>query len=369
MKNDNLSKQVEELNRNFKTFLQKKSENSGAGTSNVKIQSTQFSNKPFSGKRTMDHYVHRRAKSSKTDKDAIETDPIDLDESSDDGMVSESSFVMGENTGVKPNLKTNNTNQQKEDKDSWAYIASTSFKRAVKPTPIQLGTCLNNDFGKLFGLLKEHFAANDFEWIHLKNTAKPRIVCSNEDIKNKIITALKENNCEFNTYADKNTKRSSYIVRGLHYEHDADNINAIRDSLLEFGVSGAESVVRFLTPIMKRMENPAKLYQIVFNAEANIDNLNQIKCIDNFRVRIEKQIGSKTTQCRRCQRFTHVASSCHFKYRCVQCTATHGPGNCPRAINNKLPIGCVNCLDGGFRHNDHTANDLVHCHFFPKISC
>lgn len=31
-----------------------------------------------------------------------------------------------------------------------------------------------------------------------------------------------------------------------------------------------------------------------------------------------------------------------------------------------MTIGCVNCLDGGFKHNDHTANDLVHCHFYQK---
>lgn len=152
----------------------------------------------------------------------------------------------------------------------------------------------------------------------------------------------------------------------MSYDLDEDNINAIKETFAEFGLADIDNITRFMTPAMKRSENPPKLYQVVFNPQASVDNLKQIKSIDEFRVRIEKLIGSKTAQCHKCQRFTHVSSSCHYKYRCVQCTTSHGPGNCPRISNDKLPIGCINCLDGGFRHNNHTANDLVHCTYYQK---
>lgn len=127
------------------------------------------------------------------------------------------------------------------------------------------------------------------------------------------------------------------------------------------------SINRFLTPSMKRSDNPNILYQLVLASDADEGQLRQIKTIDNFRIKFEKMNQSKTIQCRRCQRFTHAASSCGFKYRCVQCTQTHGPGCCPRINNKKLPMGCINCLNANLPHTNHTANDLVNCGFFKKI--
>lgn len=76
---------------------------------------------------------------------------------------------------------------------------------------------------------------------------------------------------------------------------------------------------------------------------------------------------TKTVQCRRCQRFSNTASSFGYKYLCVQCTQSHGPGVCPRKNNTKLPIGCVNCLTNNLPHTNHTTNDLVNCNYYNKI--
>lgn len=45
----------------------------------------------------------------------------------------------------------------------------------------------------------------------------------------------------------------------------------------------------------------------------------------------------------------------------------HTWGNCPRAHNKSLPIGCVNCLDAKLDHSQHTANDLRKCNFVKQV--
>lgn len=260
----------------------------------------------------------------------------------------------------------NNVANENTEGISWAEMAYDAGNRKNKPTPIQLGSVKDGDFGLILKLLREKFDVSEFEWIQLRKTVHPRIVCINETVKDKITSFLLEKDIEFNTYAEKNSKKTAFIVRGMQYDSDNDNIAAIRDTLIDFNITSVQTINKFQTPSMKRAENPNSLYQIVCAPNSDFSNIEHIKTMDGFRVKIEKLIGSKTTQCRRCQRFTHVASSCHFKYRCVQCIQTHGPGNCPRANNKKLPIGCVNCAEAGLAHNNHTANDLVHCGYYQQ---
>lgn len=55
---------------------------------------------------------------------------------------------------------------------------------------------------------------------------------------------------------------------------------------------------------------------------------------------IKKHTG---TQCRKCQRFGHAATNCGLEYRCVKCTDSHAPGDCP--LENDQPATCVNCKE------------------------
>ncbi|XP_017481195.1 PREDICTED: RNA-directed DNA polymerase from mobile element jockey-like [Rhagoletis zephyria] len=95
------------------------------------------------------------------------------------------------------------------------------------------------------------------------------------------------------------------------------------------------------------------------------------------------------SQCKNCQRFTHVASNCYLPYRCVKCIDTHGPGECkiPQKENNNkehvytdsetgqlikkigIPVsagisfdeenGYVNCLKTHEFESDHSAVELM----------
>lgn len=116
---------------------------------------------------------------------------------------------------------------------------------------------------------------NDFEWIHIRHTAKHRIVCADNQIKDKMVKFLEGIGCKFNTYANKDTKKSAFIIRGVSYDVYEDNITAIKDSFVEFGVADIDNVTRFMTPAMERAESPPKFFQVVFNPQANIENLKQ----------------------------------------------------------------------------------------------
>lgn len=56
-------------------------------------------------------------------------------------------------------------------------------------------------------------------------------------------------------------------------------------------------------------------------------------------------------QCRRCQRWRHIAKNCNSKYKCVKCDKTHEPGECQRTKKDSSDPHCTNCGEVG-----HPAN-------------
>lgn len=187
-------------------------------------------------------------------------------------------------------------------------------------------------------------------------------------LKKKIMDVLSSKNVEFNTYAEKNEKRQSFIVRGLNYGDDSQNISFIGEALVEAGIVGQIEITRHLTGHMRRNLNAEHnvLYRFVIGHDENISGITGIKSINGFRVVIEKMRKSTVIQCKRCQRFQHTTASCSFNYRCVQCSNHHAPGECPRLKNDKLPLQCCNCVAAGYKNFNHTANNLNKCEFFKS---
>lgn len=249
---------------------------------------------------------------------------------------------------------------------SFAQVVKNSSKS--KSMPIQLASVSRDDVNGVIQLLHAEIAAEDFECIQLKRDSPMKIFPKNVQVKGRIIKLLADKGLEFNTFAEKNEKRSSFIVRGLNYGSDNQNISFINRALLEVGLKGPVEISRFYSGYMKRNydSDQTALYRIIVGNSDNIAALTGIKVINGFRVVIEKMRKSAVIQCRRCQRFQHTASSCSFKYRCVQCVTVHGPGDCPRLTNKKLPLQCCNCTAAGFKKSNHTANNLNSCEFFKS---
>lgn len=273
------------------------------------------------------------------------------------------------NTNVEHNPTLGSNEHVPKRISNWAEMVEREISdgNQQKPTPIQLGAVTNDNYDAILNLIYEKFDPATFEWIQLRQNASPRIVCSNGQIKAQLIQFLINNGIEYNTYAEKTSKRKAFIVRGLIHGNDDDNIRLIQDAVNEYHIGGVISINRFMTPHMKRNNDNNTLFQLVLSADADDSRLALIKSINSFRIKFEKMHNSKVVQCHRCQRFSHTATSCGFNYRCVQCTQAHGPGNCPRKTNKKLPIGCVNCLTNNLNHVGHTANDIAHCPYYAKI--
>lgn len=193
--------------------------------------------------------------------------------------------------------------------------------------PIQLNQFDRATNNKIIDALNTNFGG-DFEFVQMKSGSSPRIYPKDSVTKQKIVTLLQNAGIEFNTFAEKNGKQHSFILRGLNYGGDTATISNIGSTLNSIDIPSTNiiQVARFFTGHMKRnyTDDQVKLYRFTLKAESNITGLSQIKSINGFRVVIEKMRKSTIIQCRRC-RFQHTANSCSFQYRCVQCVSNHTP--------------------------------------------
>lgn len=206
-----------------------------------------------------------------------------------------------------------------EQQTSWADMVENDTNME-KTTPIQIAIQENGDYSSILQKLRHQFGTDGYEWAQLRRSVPPRITCQTNTIKSQMMDFLKTQGIEFNTLADKTTKRKAYFVRGLIHGGNDANIQLIQDSLAEYHIDGVVSCIRYRTPAMKRNDNASQLYQLVLDSTADDTRLKKIRVIDTFRVNFEKMHNSTIVQCHRCQRFSHTASSCAYQYRCMQCT-------------------------------------------------
>lgn len=287
--------------------------------------------------------------------------------------------VRRQNNDERPGVNGDATaHQQNNDiTGEWTTVTTKSQRKRgdrtagkQKVTPIQLESMDSAKLMTLSAGLAKVARKNEMYVHQLGGNGPPRIVCESKETKSVVIDHLRVAGVQFNTYNDKDTRRKAFIVRGLVYEDAAESIRLTRQAALDMGVAGEISVKPFQTPYqrMHPSANRTPLYSITVPAGVDDAMLLDVQSIGYCRVRVEKMKKSSVVQCRRCQRLHHVAGQCNFTYRCVQCTTGHAWGECPRAGNPNLPLGCVNCLDANLNSNDHTANDLVNCNFFKKLT-
>lgn len=134
----------------------------------------------------------------------------------------------------------------------------------------------------------------------------------------------------------------------------------IADAISAIGIDTDCEISRFITPFQRY--NPATnrppLYRVAVPSGVTSELLLGIRTIGYCGVRVEAMKKSGAVQCRNWQRLHHTTSQCGFEFRCVQCATVHKYGDCPRAKNPAIPIGCINCRDAELKFDEHTANDL-----------
>lgn len=153
---------------------------------------------------------------------------------------------------------------------------------------------------------------------------------------------LAQQNIPFYTYTTIDKKPVRLVLKGVHHSYTPEDITA--------DLTAKNIKVTAVQPMFAKGKVPVDMFLVSFEHGTKITELMKtVKYICyqsiSWQPFIKKDVG---TQCRKCQRFGHAASNCGLEYRCVKCTHSHAPGDCP--LENEEPATCVNC------NSNHPAN-------------
>lgn len=151
------------------------------------------------------------------------------------------------------------------------------------------------------------------------------------------------------THTPNELKQLPLILRGLCDGSDAEELKATLDIAIPDVIS---KVTKYTTKysIMKNIDTG--LFMVTLLPGKKLTDVSHIKYVHNQVVIWEvPKKKEKEIQCRRCQRWGHVAKNCGSEFKCVKCNAKHGPGECTRTTTDKTEPHCVNCGEAG-----HPAN-------------
>ena len=187
-----------------------------------------------------------------------------------------------------------------------------------------------------------------------------KINCANSDEYRMLTKTLNESSerekIEWHTFSDKNNRPIRVLARGLD---PATDTKLISDDLKNKGFELISTVNILKTEHQKdpndenktkKVKIPLRLFMLTFENSEQIENIYAIRNIAYQSVKIEalRKTSNKIVQCKRCQCFNHVQSSCHRTPRCVKCAGEHLTADCKASKDS--PPKCVNC--GG----NHTAS-------------
>lgn len=217
---------------------------------------------------------------------------------------------------------------------------------------------------KIKSILKhEHFK--------IKNINKNMSYITTNNLKDyeAVKSVLKEDNKNYFTYTPKEIKPVSFMLKGIQNTYTLEDVeDALKNIKFDSESTKFSKVFRFSTVKSRKEVRLLNLYVVQFNPSSKVQDIVKIKYLLNQSITWEYQRRNESVQCRRCQRFDHVASNCSMQYRFVKCTNTHLPGNCPNNIaqqpmdtseststdpdrDSKPKPSCVNCGQEG-----HPAN-------------
>lgn len=173
----------------------------------------------------------------------------------------------------------------------------------------------------------------------------------------KVKTLLQDSNAQHHSYTPKDEQHINIVLRHLHSSfEEADITQAITELNLSLGI---EKVMRLPT------KSTNTLWLIQLKAGSDAKQLLDQHFLLHQRVVFERKRKNGVAQCKNCQLIGHSARNCQRSFRCVKCTESHSPGNCPRTLNPELAEQtlpkCVNC------NGDHPAN-FRGCPYYTKMT-
>lgn len=183
-----------------------------------------------------------------------------------------------------------------------------------------------------------------------KGNFKSKLYLKDPMVHQEMMRLLKEKNIESYSYTPKQFRSVNLVLRGIHYLTEPSEIKAELDLKVPNTVS---EVSKFSTPRSIKENYDTGLFLVKLIPGKNAGDLTGLRYILCQSVVWEKpKEFKKEVQCKRCQRWGHMAKNCARHYTCVKCNGEHGPGECaiPRD-NSDIEPYCVNCEKFG-----HPAN-------------
>lgn len=150
----------------------------------------------------------------------------------------------------------------------------------------------------------------------------------------------------FFTYTPKDVKPITYIIRGLDSSFTVEEISSGIKAL--FPNINIVKVDIFSTTFSRRVGKDTNLWIIQLAPGSNVPEFRKLRYFLNSVVSVEPIKSGGVVQCKKCQRYDHIAINCGMPFRCVKCGKSHLPGECLASEPSSLT--CANC--GG----NHTAN-------------
>lgn len=164
----------------------------------------------------------------------------------------------------------------------------------------------------------------------------------NSEDRDYIISLLNKAKTAYHTFASKEEKVISLVIKGLPKLNDSEVLTDLQNQGLQ-----ATTCTTMRTTGNSEQINP--FYKITLQKGEQINKAFMIKQVMYVRVKWERYKNPrKATQCHRCQRFGHGSNNCKNPPRCVKCTKGHITKDCVKTKEENPQ--CVNC------NGEHPAN-------------
>lgn len=328
--------------------------------------------------------------SSSSNESAMDEDTTDYD---DDDEEEEDEVAKNQSTSVQYNVEFPTMKTAKNKKGGQTPTNINNVKRKATEANKQSATRSNNNSNKA----SQKTAVNNKVSNKSTKNIPPIIVTYNFNDKNlntKMFQELGHKNVTFRIVNKNVTHLSTYTTEDFNklkiflknnlinfYSYTLNDLKPFSIVIKNLSsIYSKEEILEYLNDLNLNFKiiNLTKLsdykWLVQLDRESSLSDFKSIRYILNCKIAFENFNRNGPSQCKNCQRFSHVASNCNMEYRCVKCAESHGPGKCslpPKDSNIEefvtsdpitggvikkigIPVKCANCGVEG-----HTANAKI----------
>lgn len=251
---------------------------------------------------------------------------------------------------ILADLDIQNDNASVKDAERKKHGKSTSNEKPSRPSfcpPIFL---YNVNIKHLVDQLEARSPKIIFK-IKNVNRVKSKLYLADVAAHEEMMMLLKEKKVNSYSFTPKELRKTSIIIRGLYA---GTEICDIEDAMKGLVPNTVAKVSKFTTTFSNKNNIDTGLFLISLFPGKGLSDVSHIRYLLSQSIVWEKpKKKDQEIQCRRCQRWGHIARNCNREFKCVKCDKIHEPGCCDRKKEEEKSSQpcCVNCGENG-----HPAN-------------